>query len=431
MIGQIATALGLLVGTRVLTELTPPQVFGVVVLLLGIYSFGRSVFCVSILQAAMRFHPEVARQGGLGRLHRTISRLLFRTMMVPVTAAIVGGLVSVMRGGSFLPFLILAGLMGVDAARSHQVVRLVAARRQKAAALLDGAEALVRPGLFVVLILVLGAQAQTLLLAYLMASASVFLLARGRLRREAEGAGPPDAGEASLAREVLSYALPLMPMAAVTWISNLSDRYILGGIVGEGQVGIYAAAYALMSTPFLMIQGFLDRTLTPPYFDAVASGNERSEHRVFRTLLWATVGLCGTGVLLVVVLKSWIGSILLAEPYRESIPLMPWIALGNALLATEYCLAKHRYAHKQTRDILLVQVVGALAALATTLPLVSAHGARGAAIACPIYFAVQLAFSLALRRARGTGKRSGSRERGGQSDLPLAGPPPAARLPTV
>lgn len=401
-IGQAATALGLLLGTRALTELTPPSVFGTFTLLLGLYFLGRSVFCVSVLQAALRFYPDLAARGEIQTLRRIVSRLLTRTMAIPIGACVIGGIVySALSARPFLPFVILAALLGSDAARSYETNYFVAARRQKIASLLDSAESLLRPVLAMAAILLLGAGSSTILAAYLTASLGVFLMARRLVARDTVRT-PREEGrdDASLAHDILGYALPLMPMAVVIWISGLSDRYIIGQMMGREEVGIYAAAYGLMSTPFLMAHGILDRTLTPPYFSAVSAGDRQAERRLFRVMLAGTIGICGAGVLCVGVLKTWIAALLLAPSYRVSAGLMPWIALGNGILATEFVLAKYRYAHKQTRDILVVQTVGAAAALLTTIPMVRLHGVWGAAWACPIYYAAQLAFSILLRRVR-------------------------------
>jgi O-antigen/teichoic acid export membrane protein len=43
----------------------------------------------------------------------------------------------------------------------------------------------------------------------------------------------------------LRYGLPLTPNAAIAWIINSSDRYIIGYFIGMASVGVYSVAYAM------------------------------------------------------------------------------------------------------------------------------------------------------------------------------------------
>ncbi len=58
----------MLLGIRLLTEFVSPEVFGTVSLLIGIATLGSTLFCNPLLQAAMRFYPELAREGQVPRL---------------------------------------------------------------------------------------------------------------------------------------------------------------------------------------------------------------------------------------------------------------------------------------------------------------------------------------------------------------------------
>lgn len=402
-------ALGLVAGTRLLTEFLSPAVFGTVSLLTGVLSLARTVFGVSILQAALRYYGELAPEGGMTRLRHAVSRLLVRTMVWPVLAILAAGVVLAVRTQSSplsiaLLAVLLAALLGTDVARSYESNFLVAARRQREASILDALEALGRPALAIGAILVFGPSALSVLGAYLTATGLALVAVHLGVEREGNGARPTGtSSDTALGRELLRYALPLMPMAAVIWISGLSDRYIIGAVVGRESVGIYAAAYGLVSQPFLMAQALLDRTLTPPYFLAVSRGDRAKEHETFRVLLVGTLAVCGAGVLGVWIFSDQIASVFLASTYRTSAMLMGPIATGNCLLAIQYVFAKHLYAHKRTGEIFAIYTIGALVSLAVTVPMVFAFGVWGAALACPVYYLIQLLVTIA--RTHGTVRR--------------------------
>ena len=46
-------------------------------------------------------------------------------------------------------------------------------------------------------------------------------------------------------KEMLKYSLPMMPTTVIWWITNVSDRFIVAYICGEGENGLYSAAYKI------------------------------------------------------------------------------------------------------------------------------------------------------------------------------------------
>jgi len=188
------------------------------------------------------------------------------------------------------------------------------------------------------------------------------------------------------------------------WISGSSDRFILSAFVDRQSLGLYSAAYGLMSQPFLMAQIMLDRTLTPLYFLAAGTGDRVKERLAYRTLVGGTIAVCGIGTLLVFLFPSRIAALFLASQYRNSALLLPWLALGNALLAVQYSVAKPLYAHKRTRHMLAIYAVGAVASVLVTVPMVRLFGVVGAALACTLYYFLQVVLTIVWCRVLGRGR---------------------------
>lgn len=393
--GQAASAIAGVVGTRLLTEWVPPSVYGVVNLLLGLALLGRSILCAPVLQALLRFYPDMARDGNVDGLRRTVQHLLSRpTSLLTGLTLVVGWFYS--RGGDvgFGAFVALAVIMTVDVARTLETNLLTAARRQALFSLWVATESWAKPLFAVAALLLLGVSPQTVLLGYLSAAGLTLLVFR-TFAGEIEGIHGETqvASDAALAAAIRRYALPLAPMAVVGWISSLSDRYIVAAVLGTREAGIYAAVYGLMSTPFLMAQGVIGQTLRPVYFGVVSRGDASEERHLLRLWLTLTAAVCASGALAVFLLQEWIARLLLGVEYREGVSLMPWIAGGNAILSVGYVFESRLYAQKRTNALLLGQGIGAIAALLFTVPLVYRCGLMGAAVACPIYFSV---FTIAL-----------------------------------
>ncbi len=195
---------------------------------------------------------------------------------------------------------------------------------------------------------------------------------------------------------VYRYALPIVPLALVAWISSLSDRYIIGGILGIGQVGIYAAGYGLISMPFLIVEGIIGQTLRPAYFQSVSSKDRIIEKKILRTQIVMTVVICGLGVLAVCFLKNLLAVLLLAEEYREIGALLPWIAVGIGFQVISQIYEGVLLAYKKTLGLLIVHAVGGVISVISVFLLCSRFGLFGAAIACPIYYLSMLITGIAL-----------------------------------
>ena len=88
--GQVGAAVGLLVGTRLITELLPPEVYGTATLLLGVTLLAQNVFCTPVLSAGYRFHADLARDNAVWRLRRVTVRFLVWTTALLVGLLLIG-----------------------------------------------------------------------------------------------------------------------------------------------------------------------------------------------------------------------------------------------------------------------------------------------------------------------------------------------------
>ena len=100
--------------------------------------------------------------------------------------------------------------------------------------------------------------------------------------------GPPATGrspdEPDFYRQAAAYGLPFIPLAAVLWFTNLGDRYLLNGLRGTDEVGLYVAAFGIASKPAILVGGTITLAARPILFDAVSRGLRRKARHVFR--LW-------------------------------------------------------------------------------------------------------------------------------------------------
>jgi len=400
--GRVMIGLGTLLGVRLLTEFLDPSVYGAVVLMLGLTALGQGLFCRPLMQAAYRFYPDMVSSEGVRFLRWTTYKFLFVTT---------GGLALfvLMVGAVCLPrvkvpywlFVALAACLIVETPTALETSLLSAARRQRAVAIWDGTNACLKPAMAVLAILALGPTPQSVLFAYFLVTGFTFACARAFLSRDEEPRSivyAPVTVECNLKQQILSFALPLTPLALVGWLTATSDRYIIGGLAGLREAGVYSAAYGLTSMPITMGAYVIMQTLWPVYNKAVAQKDEGTAKRTFRIWLLTTITVCILGFVSIALLREWIAALLLAEQYRLTTPLLPWLAAGFTFLSTAYVFECTLYAYKRTGLVLLGQSIAAALTLVITVPMIAQWGLKGAAVACPIYFAGYLIIMVLLSR---------------------------------
>jgi len=399
--GKIAAALGMLVGIRLLTETVPKEVYGTVSLLIGLITLGNNLFAAPLLQAAQRFHSEVALYDGVPQLRGIIVGMLKWTVgTIVCLILVVGGIYTHFTSLSFLIFLLLAAFLSLQVIQNLEISLFTAARRQKAVAIWSVSEAWLKPAIAVLIIVVFGASSFSILLGYSIATGAILLLFY-LLPIQAEGKNlSKKHGEldSKLLSNIRSYAIPLIPLAIVGWTISLSDRYIIGGLLGMADVGIYAASYGLISMPFLITSGAVSQALRPLYFQSVSTDNKSLEKKMF--LIWFTAMsfLCLFGVIAVYYFRHWIAVCLLAREYRSGTVLMPWIAAGIGFQVISQIFENILFAYKQTGFVLLVHSVGAIVCVVSVVCLIGRFGLVGAAVACPVYYSSMLIISMILIR---------------------------------
>ena len=396
--GKITTALGALIGVRLLTEFVPKEIYGKISLLIGIATLGSNLFASPLLQAAQRFHPEMALSGNVPQLRRTIVGILKWTVGILASLILLGGLFFRPGTLSYWVFVALAAFIVVQVMRNLEVGFLTAARRQKEVAIWDTVEAWVKPVNAVLLVILLGATPQSVLSGYFIAVGGI-LLCFNLLPIKAEGKNlikKHGQLDSKLPDNIRSYAMPLIPLAIVGWIISLSDRYIIGGLLGMADVGIYAASYGLISMPFLITSGAVSQALRPMYFQSVSTDNKSLEKKMFLIWLTAMSFLCLVGVIAVYYFRHWIAVCLLAREYRSGTLLMPWIAAGIGFQVISQIFENILFAYKRTGFVLLVHSAGAIICVVSVVCLISRFGLVGAAVACPVYYSSMLIISMIL-----------------------------------
>jgi O-antigen/teichoic acid export membrane protein len=389
--GQIGSAVGLLIGIRLLTEFIPPVVYGKVTVLLGLAALGYSIFCAPFTQAALRFYPDARKSLQVSHLRHTIVDLEVKAAGLASLLLVGGWLVyGYLTEGHWWTGILLAALLAVDACKCFETGLMNAAQRQRSFSLWNIGETWARPVCAIILVGRFGASPELVLAGYLLASVCILLLFR--LRGGLEGArevNETTQRHTVFLEEIYRYALPLVPTAIVGWINAISDRYIIGGLLGLEQLGIYAAVYGLVSRPFIIMSGIVGQSFRPLYFDAIVAETGISRNIVHKWLFLAS-GICVLGFFAVVLLRHQIVHLLMAPRYRSGVELVPWIALGYCFYSISSIYENIFYAYKRTEVILTVNSLVAVMTVLVSTSLAYYFGLKGAAMSVSVVYLVKL-----------------------------------------
>ena len=408
-LGQVGAALGTLAGIRVLTEYLTVDVFGAVALMLGAAALAVSLSVNPLMQGLLRFHADAIRQGRLDALRAAVTPMLANIAASAGVLFVTAGLIQgVTQGTPLWLGLLVAGIFAVDAVRSMEFTFLNAGRRHRPMALWSAGEAWGRLLAAVALVIWWGGTVSSVLLGYLAASSLMLWTWYGSAREDTvvPGRHPGVRLTEDFTQSLRTYAWPLVPVAVIAWISSSADRYVIAGLWGLKEAGLYAAAYGLVARPFLMLSSITELVARPIYYSAVADEDAARSGHILRIWLVVVTVCGGAGFMMFFLLSDVIAMWLLAEPYRQGAALLPWIAGGYWLLILSHVFERACYVHRSSYGVLLVYAAGGLAALVILYPAVSRFGMAGAAAAVPVYFGVQLLTAMSLNWWRGGQARS-------------------------
>jgi len=368
VVGNVLTILFRVAALRIFTHLMSAGAYGAANLVLGILALGFQLLIQPVASTQLRYHTEASRAGRGDAF--TIQALRWTLAAAAVVAVLC------VLGFSLWPFetgaSVGAGMMAAivfwivgNALKTVFAVRLHAEQRISIYVWLRVAEA----GLVAVitssaLLFFPGAEAfvwsQAVTFAVLILATSLVapwptLSAFLRVAERDSGAQP---FRANLWR----YGGPFLPMAGLTWLANMGDRYVLAALLGAGATGQYLAAFTIASTGFILANGAMGDLFRPKLFDAETTGAHRHANRIFAVWLAAYIGISLCGLAAIALLGRWIAWLLLAEPYRaHAVEIMLWVGFGYSLAGLVQVLTNRMFSLGRSTGLLLPVALGAFA----------------------------------------------------------------------
>lgn len=393
---QVGSALGQVVGVRLLTEVLTPSVFGEASLLMGAAALMTSTLVNPSLQALLRHYPA---EGGaenraiveaitMKNIGRVVKAALPVCLLLSVVAFLVGW-------ATPLDALLIAALVGVDGLRMFQTAILNATRQHRWYGIWQNGEAWGRPLVAYGAVTMLGVDVDVVLASFVATSGGLYLLLRRKTLPRVKPVNGPEAQQ--LLQAFKSYTVPLIPIGLIGWISNMADRYMIGGLLSSKEVGAYVAVYGLASRPTLMLSSIAETAIRPAYYEALRQKSAASRKYL---AVWFLIAALGSVALWAgfALFHEEVASLLLGPAFRDGAYLAPWIAAGYGLLALTHITTRVCFAYDATKSVLFSETAGAVLSVVVGFPMIYFYGLDGAAMAVPVYFGMQLLLSAYLAR---------------------------------
>lgn len=197
-------------------------------------------------------------------------------------------------------------------------------------------------------------------------------------------------------KQMLKFAVPLIPATICWWVINMSDRYLVTYMVGEDANGVYSMAYKI---PNILI------TVTGIFTEAwqmslVNEENKKAKWGKFFTGIFdgfksvMFVGASG----LILLIKP-ITKLLIKNAFYPAWRYMPYLIMACVCTGIVSFLAVVFIVKKKSRNSLVCAACGAVLNIILNLILIKSMGAMGAAVATLIsYFTVYLLSTYLTRK---------------------------------
>jgi O-antigen/teichoic acid export membrane protein len=201
--------------------------------------------------------------------------------------------------------------------------------------------------------------------------------------------------------ELLKYGIPMMfGVELSSIVLSVGDRYVIGGMIGDVPLGLYAGAYNLCQYVQAIVITSVGQAVMPLYLSTWdRHGAEKTSDFIGRSLrAYAIVGAA------VVAGVAAVGPVLLpalaSEKYESAGSVIPWVIGGMVVDGATTMLGAGLFIQRKTRTIMAAVISCAILNVALNVVLIPVWSIVGSAIATLVsYSAGAVAMAVAARGA--------------------------------
>lgn len=190
-----------------------------------------------------------------------------------------------------------------------------------------------------------------------------------------------------LLRQMNRFGLPLVPSALLLWVTNFSDRFFLGQISGDAEVGLYSVGVRVASVMVLLLTAF--RTAWPAFAYSIADDAEA--RRTYGWVLTYLVAGTAWAAAALALLSPWIVRLVSSSPFWEASRVVGPLAFSTVAFAGYVVVAIGVGRARRTQFNWVVSGLAAVVNVVLNLVLIPPYGMMGAAVATVAAYTVMFA----------------------------------------
>jgi len=187
----------------------------------------------------------------------------------------------------------------------------------------------------------------------------------------------------SIAKNLLYFGLPFVPMGLATAAMELINRHILEHFMGLGEVGVFSAGFKLGIFMLLITTAFY--YAWQPFF--LRAGKQESSRRLFaRVLTYFVLIELTLWVILAAFIRDIVsfnvgGVFLIGPEFHGCVSIVPIILLGYVFLGINQVFLPGIYFEKKTRFLAYISIIAAIVNVVANFILIPRFGIVGSAFA--------------------------------------------------
>ena len=394
-IGQLGTALGVVLGVKILTHVLDPAEFGrmalanTVVLLVGSNIFG------PLGQGFMRFWAICQDRGQANEFVLVTDRFAGRLVFLMISASLILFAVSAVAG--WHPWLVLITLSlitgGVTGYFGLRLSVFLAARNRKIVALVNTGSAVLKPVIALFFVIVLFSNADCVILGYAVTAFLAAFVVEHLYKRTFHPVsfkpsvggekkwGTDALGTTDLGKEILAYSWPFCIWGIIGWVHQSCDRWSLQAFHGVDVVGAFSVISVLAAYPLIFGANLLSNLFIPIAYQRAGSLNCPGSVRSANRMLYSMIGLYVVWAVATIFCFSFFHYeiVLLTSnlKYVAFSALLPGLASAWALFYLGQIFSGFGLLAKQPRQYIFPIVVSAVIAAVSTFFLSKMYGPEG------------------------------------------------------
>ena len=175
------------------------------------------------------------------------------------------------------------------------------------------------------------------------------------------------------------FGIPLVPTLLLAWVFNSMDRIMIRSMVGYNELGIYAAAYKVVSA-ISIAQSCFTTFWSPIAYRWYDEGRKKNSFEIVSKLVTCAM----TIICLVALYLKQLLPLLLGSAYKDTIRIVPFLLLYPVLYTISESTAVGIGFSRKNQYNLYASFIACVVNIVLNFILISQWGALGAAVATGI-----------------------------------------------